>query len=185
MPQYAEFDSTAPSPSPVIGWYDTDALVYPNLPPPQNLFQLTSEQWDAHITTPSNWAIDSGALVTYTAPPSLPTQAQTLLAQKIAAGIAITSTSVPAVNGTYALDQVSTNQIYQIGSFAKTFNIFPSGATTLEYPDISSNFHAFNVAVFIEFLLAVAALVAGLNTQASIMAQGGTPEWPSLSAALD
>lgn len=75
MPKYAQFDPSVPAPQPVIGWYDTDAFDYPNLPAAANLLELTQEQWDARLITPF---VKNGALVA--AP--VPTAAQALKAAK-------------------------------------------------------------------------------------------------------
>jgi hypothetical protein len=69
MTQYAYFDATAPAPAPVIGWYDTVAFTYPNLPSTANLLALTAPQWAARLT--GQWAISGGTLVAYT-PPAVP-----------------------------------------------------------------------------------------------------------------
>jgi len=178
MTLYAYFDYTLPDPSPVIGWIDTD--FYNNtLPDFRDLLILTQEQWDAKLSDPSGWAVSSGVLAPYTPPIPLPQQAQTTLAEKLADGIAITSASLPGVNGTYALDPQSTAQIFQIGSFANSFGVFPSEDTLQLYPDIDSMLHEFSVPVFVAFLRGVASLVSDMQMQAGIMSQGGTPVWPT------
>lgn len=182
MPQYAYFDSTATPPAPVLGWFDTDRFNYPNLPDQSNLLELTTDQWNARQT--GLWAVSSGTLVSYTPPMSLPQQAQIALAAALAQGIAVTSVTLPVVNGTYALDGYSTGQIFQIGLFAAQFGFFPSGASEQPYPDLTSQIHMFTVPIFISFLHAVAPLIANLQAQAGIMAQGGTPTWPVQTAAL-
>lgn len=45
MPKFARFDHAAPSPSPVIGWYDTDAIEYPTLPDKADLLPMTEGEW--------------------------------------------------------------------------------------------------------------------------------------------
>jgi hypothetical protein len=124
----------------------------------------------------------------YTVPPppgpTLAQQAATLLATKTAAGLALTSTGTPALNAAYALDSVSTAQIFQIGLYAAQFEMFPSGGATQAYPDASSALHVFTVPQFVAFLHAVASLISGLTTQAGIMAEGGNPVWPSQSAVI-
>lgn len=65
MPKFAQFDPAAPSPQPVIGWYDTDSVNYPNLPPAANLLQLTQAQWDGRFATPF---VQNGKLVATPAP---------------------------------------------------------------------------------------------------------------------
>lgn len=66
MTQYAQYDSRAASPSPVIGWYDTGVISYPNLPSTSNLVILTSDQWAARLN--GHWAVTGGNLVAYTPP---------------------------------------------------------------------------------------------------------------------
>ncbi len=117
-------------------------------------------------------------------PASSASAAASTLAAKLSAGIALTSTGTPALNGTYALDPTSTTQIYQIGLFASQFATFPSGATTQPYPDAAGTQHTFTVPQFVAFLRAVAPLVSALQTQAGVMASGGTPAWPSQSAVI-
>lgn len=117
-------------------------------------------------------------------PPSLPEQADTMLAAKLATGVALTSSGTPALNGTYALDAESTAQIYQIGLFAAQFGVFPSGGATQAYPDASGVPHTFSVAQFVAFLRAIAPLVSNLSTQAAMMGQGGTPVWPAQTAVV-
>jgi hypothetical protein len=80
MPQFAHYDHAKAAPSPVIGWYDTDALTYPNLPASSDLLEVTTEQWSAHMTNPSGWAVSNGALVSYTPSATTPTLAQQALA---------------------------------------------------------------------------------------------------------
>lgn len=112
-----------------------------------------------------------------------PLSVDQVLADKIAAGISLTSTGNPALNATYALDEVSTAQIYQIGLFASQFDTFPGGAVQ-PYPDATGVPHVFTVAQFVAFLRVVAPLVSALTTQAQVMAHGGSPAWPSQTATI-
>lgn len=130
-------------------------------------------------------AVEADGTWTFAAPtPTLAQQAATALSAALAAGIAITSTSLPAVNATYALDAVSTAQIFQIGTYAHSFGVFPNGGTTLAYPDSAGVPMTFTLAVFVAFLQAVAPLVDAIQTQAGIMANGGTASWPSQTATI-
>lgn len=184
MPKYAQFDWTVPDPSPVINWWDTDGITYPSLPDMRGMLQITDTEWNGRLANLNGWAVSSNALVPYTAPIPIAQQAAIMLAAKLTLGITIVSTGSPGVNGTYALDATSQSQIYQIGSFANSFAEFPSGNTSQQYPDISSAFHVFDVPTFVAFLRAVASLVSNLQTQASVMAQGGTPNWPSQNVTI-
>jgi hypothetical protein len=184
MTRYANFDPTQ-EPAPVIGWYDTEAYSYPVLPDFRTLFIVTDDQWNARLNNPTHWAIaNRTTLIQYTPPPNLQSQAQTELSIRLQNGVAITSISLPTVNATYALDNNSTAQIFQIGTFCNSFGTFPSGGPTQNYPDINGVMHEFNVPVFISFLKAVAALVSNMQTQAGIMANGGVPSWPVQTATI-
>lgn len=88
------------------------------------------------------------------------------------AGIAITSTGTPALNGTYALDQGSINAIDEVVLYIDTNGTFPEGAATLPYPDAAGAMHVFpSVAEFKAFATAAADLVALIDEYAS---SGGT-----------
>ena len=77
MPKYAQYDHTAASPQPVIGWYDSDEFTYASLPATADLLTLTKTQWDTRLSTPF---VSGGALVAAPAP----TAAQLLTAAKTA-----------------------------------------------------------------------------------------------------
>jgi len=151
-------------------------------PPPAGAIPLTDDQWQAWVVNQQSYCIVNG-IVTYVAPvvppPDPVALSQAALAVRIALGIEITSDSTPAVNGTYALDSVSTGQIFQIGVITKQFGTFPSGSFTQMYPDISGTLHEFPTTVFISFFLVVAAYTSALNVQQVVMAQGGSPAWPA------
>ena len=103
---------------------------------------------------------------------------------KLRAGIAITSVSLPAVNATYALDSTSQSQIFSLGSYARHFATFPSGSTQ-SYPDITGSvYYTFTVPVFVSFFQAVAELVSNIDTAAQTAAAGGSPSWPSQTIGI-
>lgn len=78
MPKYAGFDPTAADPKPVQGWYDTDALRYPNLPALSSLLVLSDDQWGQHFADSNAWAVQGGELVSYI-PVAAPAQALFIL----------------------------------------------------------------------------------------------------------
>ena len=63
MTKYAQFDANAPSPSPVLGWFDTDIFHYPNLPEPSELIELNDTEWALHFNEPSGWSVKDGSLI--------------------------------------------------------------------------------------------------------------------------
>lgn len=182
MTQYAAYDSTASQPTPVLGWYDTAVVQYPNLPGSDSLLELTSDQWTARL--PGPWAVQNGALVAYTPPVPLPQQAANLLATNISLGIAITCTGNAGLNSTYGLDSITMSQI---GSVAQDFASglgLPGGLSTFTYPDMSSDPMTFTGAQIVELYKAQRNLIFVMTTQSAIMANGGSPTWPTQSATI-
>jgi hypothetical protein len=107
---------------------------------------------------PTGWA---------TTPPP-PTAAQALSAQvaaAFAAGQTITSSSTPALNGTYPVDAATQNKIAQVEMFIQKNGVFPgSSGTSLAWYDIAGAAHIFpSVVLFSEFATAVANYVADLD----------------------
>lgn len=101
------------------------------------------------------------------APPTL-TAAQVAAAtaaSAMAAGLAITSTSTPALNGTYPVDEIKQTQIGQVEVYIQKNGKFPgSSGTSLAWFDISGTAHIFtSTALFSEFATAVADYVADLD----------------------
>ena len=183
LPKYASFDHTQPAPQLVTGWYDTDAFEYPTLPATDDLFGVTDTQWGNRPLNPC--VIDNGAIVELPPPPPTPAQqAQQELAARKANGIAITCTDDSSIDATYALDDLT---LAQVGSVARDVSSglgFPLGAPTFNYPDITSVPHTFNETQFVDLYKSMRDLVNDLTTQASVMAQGGTPVWPDQSATI-
>lgn len=159
MPQYAYFDSSAPAPAPVTGWYDTDFVTYPNLPAAADLLAVTAAQWDAHMANPAGWAVSNGALVAYTPPVPTPTLAQQAAAL-LGAGLAITSTSTSALDATYAITSTSQQHIQAEVTAILLNNTFADGTTSLAWLDAAGTSHTFDVAQFKAFATAVAAFVS-------------------------
>lgn len=67
MTRYAHYDPLHASPAPVTGWYDAEALRYPQLPAASELVQVTDAQWAQHFANPNGWTVVDGQL---TAPKS-------------------------------------------------------------------------------------------------------------------
>ena len=77
MPQFAHFDPTATAPQPVTGWFDTDLIRYPTMPPAAELLAVSSDQWQQRLANPSGWVVQNGALAsapTAASTPSVPQQ---------------------------------------------------------------------------------------------------------------
>lgn len=90
----------------------------------------------------------------------------------IAAGIEITSTSTPALNGTYPLDPASQANINAVITYILLNGTFPNNAATLNWYDISGTSHTFpSIAEFKAFSTATANYV---TTVIEYGASGGT-----------
>lgn len=107
--------------------------------------------------------------------PSVPTSAQAV-AQKLANGIAITSTGTPALNATYALDQVTQQDIVSIWAYIKEHAAFPAGMVSLPFPDINGALHSFPTpAQFVAFATACADIVTQIKLGVSPMQSATIP----------
>ncbi|MGH6976700.1 MAG: hypothetical protein ACREED_06715 [Stellaceae bacterium] len=103
----------------------------------------------------------------------------------LAAGIAITSTGTPSLNGTYALDPQTRSNITAEQVYIATKGTFTNGLATKPWPDKSGALHTFQTtAEFTAFAVAVAQYVDALNTALLTAQQGGNPSWPSASVQL-
>lgn len=122
--------------------------------------------------------IDSSA---YVPPPPSPAA---VLGQKLAAGITLTSTGTPAINGTYAYDQQTQTDLSGIAATIGLLGTFPDGSTSgYQYPQLGglavTTFAS--IAAFKLFYAAYAKLLQQLQAQGDTLAKGGTPTWPSQS----
>ncbi len=181
MPKYACFDSTAPAPAPVLGWYDTDRAKYAKMPAAADLLVLTYEQWLNRLGNPSGWAVSNGALVARTPVAATATLAQQAQAA-LAAGVTVTSASTPALDGTYACDSSAQHRIAAVSLFITVNNRFPGGGATLAWPDAAGAARVFpTTALFQAFATAVADHVAALDA----VVLGTATVLPASSVALD
>lgn len=161
MTQYAYFDATAPSPQPVLGWYDTAALNYPNLPDASNLLELTPTQWATRLT--GQWAVADGMLVAYSPPATTPSLAQQAMLA-FGAGLRVTSASAPAIDASYAIDAASQAKIAAVEVYILKNGAFPGMAASYPWPTLAGAIVTFpNVTVFQDWATAVANYVSALD----------------------
>lgn len=185
MPRYAYFDSNAPSPQPVLGWFDTDLLNYTNLPSAENLLELTNDEWNGRLAAnPSGWAVADGALVVAPPPTPPPPTVDDILAGKIAAGIAITSVSNPGLDCTMALDAQTMAEIGSVARDVSSGMGFPADLPVFIYPDITGQPRMFDEAQVVALYKVQRDLLFSLNTQAAIMRHGGPPDWPPQTGSI-
>jgi hypothetical protein len=124
----------------------------------------------------------SGTTYTFAAPPAPP--APTLAQQAQAAlwaGVAITSTSTPALNGTYAIDPSSQMKINSMALFVAVNQKFPGGATSYPWLTMSGTANTFpSITEFDAFATAVADYVAQLD----MIIATGTGTLPASSVTI-
>lgn len=128
---------------------------------------------------PACWWTYNGTV--FSAPPSAaePSPAQ-LAANAMVAGVAIMSTGTPAINGTYAVDQLSQMDIIAIETSLNAGKGFPGGSASFNYADMSGTFHSFTAASFTDFAAAVRDYVYALKA----VIAGASTQLPSPSAAI-
>lgn len=158
MPQYAYFDSTVPSPSPVLGWYDTDHVTYPNLPAAVNLLTLAPDDTSRFSGT---WAVASGALVPYTPPaPVLNLAQQAQLA--LGTGLTTAITGTMTLTTTFPTDPATQGKIADVVTTINTTGNFPGGLASYPMKDSSGTWRPFNVAQYKAVAAAISSYAAGL-----------------------
>lgn len=113
----------------------------------------------------------------------VPTAAQ-VQEQKLAAGLAITSTGTPSLSATYGLDQTSQDQLWNIALGVASGLGLPGNASSFEYPDITGTPHSFNATQITNLAKAVRDYVFALNVQTAIAQAGGTPSYPAATATI-
>lgn len=92
-------------------------------------------------------------------PPTLAQQA----AAAIAAGLAITSTGTPALDGTYSVDEDAQSEIGWVSNYILVNGKFPGGATQYPWIDMANQNHLFqSTQDFQTFATVVADYVAAL-----------------------
>lgn len=115
------------------------------------------------------------------------------LANRLAAGIAITSTITNTLDGTYALDKATLNdiEILAIKCAIETLKAsgnsgFPSNVSTFQYPKLDGTIGAtgFTPAQIEALNTAMTNLVTGLYEETAVLKAGQTPTWPAQSGTV-
>lgn len=149
--------------------------------PPANSYGVPD---DAAI----GWIVTHNAdgTVSFAAPPtSEPTatdQYQTAMTQ----GIKVTSSSTPALNGTYGVSSNDQSNVSSEALYISTFQEFTTGTDTINWQDLSGAIHIFpNTALFMTFAKATSQYVSACKQTIMTLTNGGTATFPSNTYALD
>lgn len=114
-------------------------------------------------------------------PPAGPTLEQQANAA-ITSGLHITSTSMPTLNGTYAIDGISQGKLAAVSTYILVNSKFPGGATEYPWIDLAQQPHVFpTTATFQAFATAIADYVAALD----MIIATGSGTLPPSTTALD
>jgi hypothetical protein len=166
----------------IIMWQDTSQYNYAAPTSAQALLTVTADQWATQSTPQyvSNPNTSNAALVDGTAPLTAKEMKKAATAQYqllTSAGITITSTGTPAVNGTYGVapgdqenfDSAEIGINNNIVTFPLTWELLGS-TSAVSIP---------NSTVFLEIAKAAFDFVQACIYAADTAAAGGTPTWPS------
>ena len=182
MPQYAQYDPSVAAPSPVIGWYNTDARKYPKLPPASDLVEVPADIWTAHYGNTNGYAVSAGALVAYTPPPPTLTLAQQA-ANAATGGLTITLSGTMTLAETlFPTDARTQKAIESMNAMARA-GVLPLGSTTYPMIDAIGTWHHFTASQYQAVAGAIAAYVAACD----LIAAGnplGVTALPAASVSL-
>lgn len=129
------------------------------------------------------WVSDGNTADPVPAPSSVAV-AQGKLDAALTAGVTVTSTATPALNGVYAVDPPSQANISGIATGIAARSRLPGGGSTFNYGDISGGQHAFASADFLNFADAVEDFCYALYAAFEGDAIGGSPSWPSSALTI-
>jgi hypothetical protein len=158
--KFAAYDSDGA----IAAFYDSDDSPVPD--DVQDVIEITDEEWYACLSTPG-YTVADGALVPPVPPTAAELTARALVesAQSaLAAGLTLVSTGSPAINATYAIDQLSQMDVIAIETGLNAGTGFPGGAATFNYPDIAGALHPFSETSFKDFAAAMRTYVYALRS---------------------
>lgn len=164
MPKYAAFD---PNTGHVNGWYDTDVIRYPRLPP--NLREVPRHIWDQRVG--SAWRLEGSAFIKRpktTRPLTVAQQA----ARTLGTGVVITSAANPSLDGIYAATDAAWSAMTTEAHILQD---------KVDWVDTSGKHHSFSADEFAAF----AAAIARWRSDWRKYAEGLTKEPPASSIELD
>ena len=80
-----------------------------------------------------------------------------------AQGLQLISTSSPSLNGVYPIDAMTQQNVGNTQIYIVVKGTFPTGRSTLNFPDVNGALHAFTIPQFVAFAEALAAYIADLD----------------------
>ncbi len=101
-----------------------------------------------------------------------------------AAGVAVTSTGTPALDGTYSILDRDISNITALATGIAAGKPLPGGGSTFNYPDITGAAHAFSAANFLNFGTAIEDYVYNYRETLLTLLGGGSGSLPSSSLTI-
>ena len=182
MTYFAQYDPSAITPAKIIGWYNTGARSYPNLPSASNLLEISEAEWQAHYANPDGWAVSGGKLMLYTPPGPVLTLAQQA-ANAAISGLTITLSGTMTLAATlFPTDRKTQKSIESMNAMARA-GVLPLGSTTYPMIDASGTWHHFTASQYQAVAGAIAAYVAACDLIAAGNPMGAT-SLPAASVSL-
>lgn len=168
MTQYASYDPTIPSPSPVLGWYDTVAVskTLPIPGPNLALIEVPSSDWPNNAARISGWAVSSGVLVAYT-PPVAPLSLAQQAVAAINAGLIISLSGSLSLSPTlFPIDPATQLKLNStVNQLNASGGLFFNKATTGLMKDMMnpSGWHSFTAPQYLAVAEAIGSYVSTLS----------------------
>ena len=151
---------------------------------PAGWIEVDDDTWDKHIgdLRADAWHV-IGGVVTWAEPPAVvltpAQQAANAYAAFISAGLTVTSTGTPALDGVYSIDPTAQANISAEAQFITSFGEFTSG-NTLQWQRADGSFTTFpDKTTFMDF-----AKIAAQTVSAAKLATGTTNALPSGSVTI-
>ena len=183
MTYFAQYDPSASAPAKVIGWYNTGAHSYPNLPSASNLLEISEAEWQAHYANPDGWAVAGGALVAFPPPAPVLTLAQQA-ANAAVAGLTIALSGTVTLAATmFPTDPVTQTKLGAVVTTLLATGAFPGGSASYPMLDAAGAWHTFTAAQYKTVAGAIASYVAACD----LIAAGnplGAAELPANAVSL-
>ncbi|KAA1013042.1 hypothetical protein FVF58_09635 [Paraburkholderia panacisoli] len=169
MTQKVYYDVTTGA---ITGMYDDAVRPSPSVPNGQAALAVTPAQW---VQIGPEWGVVNGTLTTLpvvVSTPSLAQQAQGALS----AGLTITSTGTPALDGVYSVNSTAQQNITATQLYVTVNGKFPGSSGTMSWSQANGSVVTFpSVAEFQAFASAVASYVADLQ-EIILTNSGSLPE---------
>jgi hypothetical protein len=100
------------------------------------------------------------------------------------AGVTITSTATPALNGTYDIGSDARGNATAVCTGVALGKPLPSGGATLNYPDVTGQMHAFASADFVNFALAIEGYIYEFDQALAALISGVSAALPSSALTI-